>query len=102
MNMEQKSIAGFAVAIMMVAVIYALVPFRFADTVPCSAPLLGSRALSLEVSSKGLIKPVEDCLRKGRSRLIVSASAAFMAIAAGVAFVMTEPELPWWLSEKSY
>ena len=88
---SQKIAPVFVLLVIAGAIGYSLLPFRFADDVDCGAPLFGAKALSAESSPRGFIRPVEDCLASGRSRLAVSAVAAFVAALAGTAMVGLRP-----------
>jgi hypothetical protein len=88
---QQKIVPAFVLLVVAAAVGYALLPFRFAGAVNCGPPLLGAEAKTKVVSSKGFIKPEEDCLSKGKSRLVVSAVTALVAALAGTAMLAFQP-----------
>lgn len=81
----------FVFLVLAAAIGYALVPFRFADDVDCGAPLLGAKAKTAMATTSGFVRPVEDCLATGKSRLTVSAVTAFVAVLAGTAMVGLKP-----------
>ncbi|MGH9189421.1 MAG: hypothetical protein ACRD0Q_05250 [Acidimicrobiales bacterium] len=91
MTSQQKLVPVFVFVVLAAAIGYALLPFRFADAVNCGPPLLGAKAKTKTVSSRGFIKPEEDCLAAGKSRLTVSAVVAFIAVLAGTAMVGLQP-----------
>jgi len=82
-----------SLVIMFLALAWGFVPFEFAEGVKCSAPLLGAKPTS-QPSSVGLILPEQDCLSKGKSRLLVSAMIALAAAGAGTAIVALKPISP--------
>jgi hypothetical protein len=88
---QQKFVPVFVIVLLMAAVGYTLLPFRFADTIDCEAPLMGGDPKDLTAPVEGLIRPFEDCPAKGRSRLTVAAFAALIVSAAGVALVGLKP-----------
>jgi hypothetical protein len=85
----QKYTPIFVILVILLAVGYALIPFEFAQGVECEAPLFGAGAKTEE--PVGFIQPEQDCLAKGRSRLIVSAMIALAAAVAGTAAVALKP-----------
>ena len=91
MTSQQKLVPVFVFLFLAVAIGYSLLPFRFADAVNCGPPLLGAEAKTKVVSSRGLIKPEEDCLNIGKSRLTVAAVTALLAVLAGTAMVALQP-----------
>ena len=88
---QQKLVPAFVIVLLLAAVGYTLIPYRFADTIDCAAPLFGGKPKDLEAPVEGLIRPEEDCPAKGRSRLTVAAFAALIFSAAGVALVGLKP-----------
>lgn len=91
MTGTQKLVPAFVLLFVAAAIGYGLLPFRFADAVNCGAPLLGAEAKTQVVSSRGFIKPEEDCLSAGKSRLTVAAVGALLAVLAGTAMVGLQP-----------
>jgi len=89
---SQKLVPLFVIIVLAAAVGYAMLPFRFADEIDCGPPLFGAKAKTLTASPKGFIKPVEDCLNTGKSRLTVSAVTAFVAALAGTAAIAFKPQ----------
>jgi len=88
---QQKLVPVFVLVVIAAAIGYALLPFSFADAIDCGPPLLGAKAQTTEAPPEGFIKPVEDCLASGKSRLAVSAVTAFVAVLAGTAMVALKP-----------
>lgn len=88
---KQQKIVPFAVLfILLLSVAWALIPFKFANIVDCGAPLLGAHPKSA-APAISFINPKVDCLAKGKSRLSVSAVAAFVAVLAGTAVLSLKP-----------
>jgi len=90
MTRQQKLVPAFVGLILVLAVGWGLVPFKFAGIVKCGAPLLGAHAQS-EAPGTSFINPKVDCLSKGKSRLSVSAVAAFLAVLGGTAALYLKP-----------
>ena len=88
---QQKAAPLIALVVMLLAIGYALIPFQFADVIDCGAPLLGAEAKTESAPSAGFIRPVEDCLAAGKSRLTVSGVVAFVAVLAAAAAVGLRP-----------
>jgi len=88
---QQKLVPVFVILLLLGTVGYTLIPFRFADTIDCEAPLFGGDPTDLTAPIEGLIRPDEDCPAKGRSRLTVAAFATLIFSAAGVALVGLKP-----------
>ncbi|MGI9033392.1 MAG: hypothetical protein ACR2HY_06870 [Acidimicrobiales bacterium] len=82
---EQKVITGVVLAILVLAIGYTLIPFRFADAVNCGPPLLGAKPGHYEEKGTGFIKPDRDCRNAARSRLAVAGVTAILAMGVGVA-----------------
>jgi len=80
-----------ALVVMLMCVVWGFVPFEFADGVRCSPPLLGAKPTGEQRPSVGLIIPEEDCLSKGKSRLLVSAMISVAAAGAATAIVFFKP-----------
>jgi len=89
---EQKIISGVVLAILVLAVGYTLLPFRFANAVDCGPPLLGGKAGKYEDRGLGFIKPSRDCHNAARSRLAVAAVTSFVAMGVGVAALASKNE----------
>ena len=90
MTRQQKFVPVGVAVILFLALGWALVPFNFANVVDCEAPLFGAGPKNTAPGTS-FIKPVEDCLAKGKSRLSVSAVAAFLAVLAGAAMAGFKP-----------
>ena len=88
---QQKAAPLIALAVMLLAIGYALIPFQFADVSDCGAPLRGAEAKTETAPSAGFIRPTEDCLASGKSRLTVSGVVAFVAVLAAAAAVGLRP-----------
>ena len=88
---QQKAAPLVALAVMLLAIGYALIPFQFAEVIDCGAPLLGAEAKTTEAPSGGFIRPTEDCLSAGKSRLTVSGVVVFVAALAAAAAVGLKP-----------
>ena len=85
LSKEQKVISGVVLVILLLAIGYTLIPFRFADAVDCGPPLLGGKPGKYEDRGLGFIKPARDCKNAARSRLAVAAVTSFVAMGVGVA-----------------
>ena len=90
MTREQKLVPIGVLLIVAISVIWGLIPFNFANVVDCSAPRLGAEPKN-EAPATSFIDPKKDCLAKGKSRLSVSAVAAFGAVLAGTAMLAFKP-----------
>ena len=90
MTREQKVVPFAVLFVLALAVIWALIPFKFADVVNCSAPLFGAEPKN-SAPPTSFIDPKKDCLSKGKSRLSVSAVTAFVAVLAGTAVLSFKP-----------
>ncbi len=88
---QQKAAPVVALVVMLLAIGYSLIPFQFADAIDCGAPLLGAEAKTETAPSTGFIKPKEDCLASGKSRLTVSGVIAFVAVLTAAAAVKLRP-----------
>lgn len=82
MRAFQRVMAFVSLGVLALAILFALLPFTFADTVRCGPALLGSepRAGTPRV---GLVEPERDCERTGRSRLATSGFLAILAVVTG-------------------
>jgi hypothetical protein len=87
---QQKLVPIGVLLIMALAVGWAFLPFNFANVVDCSAPFFGAEPQNAAPPTS-FIDPEKDCLAKGKSRLSVSAVAAFVAALAGVAMIALKP-----------
>ena len=94
MTRIQKLTPIGALLIMFIAIGWALIPFEFAERVKCSAPLLGAKPTTVGNGGTGLILPKEDCLSKGKSRLLVSAIFILAAAGTATAVVALKPISP--------
>ena len=90
MTRQQKLVPIGVLVIMALALIWSIIPFNFANVVDCEAPLFGADPKN-EAPGTSFINEEEDCLSKGKSRLLVSAVAAFMAASAGTAMLSFKP-----------
>lgn len=91
MTSAQKAVPVVVLFVLALAVGWSLLPFRFADTIDCSPPLFGAKPHQLTAPPEGFINPVIDCKATGKSRLSVSAIAAFVAVLAGTLAVYFKP-----------
>jgi hypothetical protein len=85
----QKLVPVGVLFVILLAVLFSLLPFKFAEGVSCEAPLMGGHPKS--DTTVGLIIPKIDCPAKARSRLLVSAMISLAAAAAGTAIVALQP-----------
>jgi len=90
MTNQQKAVPFVVLFILALALVWSLIPFRFANVVDCEAPLFGAQPKS-DAPPTSFIDPKVDCLAKGKSRLSVSAVAAFVAVLAGTAMLSLQP-----------
>lgn len=89
MTRAQKVAPLFALVVLVLAVGWCLLPFKFAAGVDCGPPLFGGKPKS--DTSVGLILPDIDCPAKARSRLLVSATISVLAVGAAAAAVALKP-----------
>lgn len=90
MNQAQRVAAYVALAVVILAIAFLLLPFKFAGTVRCGPPLFGADAKSTEVV--GLIRdPEGSCERAGRARLATAGFTAILAVAAGAGVSQIPP-----------
>jgi hypothetical protein len=87
---QQKLVPIGVLVIMLLALGWAMVPFNFANVVDCEAPLFGAQPKN-EAPPTSFIHAHDDCLAKGKSRLLVSAVAALIAALIGSAMVGLKP-----------
>ena len=90
MTRPQKLVPIGVLVILLLAIGWSLVPFNFANVVDCEAPLLGAQPKN-EAPGTSFINEEEDCLAKGKSRLLVSAEASLLAVSAGAAMLNMKP-----------
>ena len=90
MTRQQKLVPIGVLFIMALALVWTLIPFNFANVVDCEAPLFGAQPKN-EAPPTSFINAEDDCLSKGKSRLLVSATAAFLAALAGTAMLSFKP-----------
>lgn len=90
MTRQQKVVPFVVLGIIAVSIVWALIPFNFANVVDCSPPLLGAHNKN-EAPATSFIHAKSDCLAKGKSRLLVSAVASFLAVLVGTAVVNLKP-----------
>lgn len=86
----QRMAAFVSLAFVALALIFALLPFTFADSVSCGPALFGSEPRVTETPGR-LINPERDCERTGRSRLATSGFVAILAVAAGAGVSQIPP-----------
>jgi len=87
---QQKFVPFAVLFVIALAVVWSLIPFKFANIVDCGAPLMGAHPKNAAPSTS-FINPKVDCLSKGKSRLSVSAVTAFLAVLAGTAVLSLKP-----------
>jgi hypothetical protein len=87
---QQKVVPVVVLAVIALSLVWALIPFNFANVVDCSAPLLGAHNQN-EAPPTSFIHAKDDCLSKGKSRLSVSAVASLLAVLAGTAIINFKP-----------
>ena len=90
MTRQQKLVPIGVLVIMALSVVWAMVPYNFANVVDCKAPLFGATNKN-EAPPTSFIHAKEDCLAKGKSRLLVSAVASLIAALGGAAMVGMKP-----------
>lgn len=91
MTRAQKAVPIAVLIVLFLAVGWSLLPFTFANTIDCSPPLFGAKPHQLTAPPEGFINPVIDCKATGKSRLSVSAIAAFVAVLAGTLALYFKP-----------
>lgn len=100
MTSVQKATPAVALAVMALALLFALIPFKLADgQVNCGPPLLGANP---DVTERvGQVVPERDCLARGRSKLLFAGFMALFAAGAGTAVVALDPAnvRPDWLTD---
>ena len=90
MTRQQKLVPIGVLVIIALVLVWSLIPFNFANVVDCEAPLFGASPKN-EAPGTSFIDEEKDCLSKGKSRLLLSAVAAFMAASAGTAMLSLKP-----------
>ena len=90
MTRQQKIVPFVVLAVIALSLVWALIPFNFANVVDCGPPLLGAHNKN-EAPVTSFIHAKSDCLAKGKSRLSVSAVASFLAVLVGAAVVSFKP-----------
>ena len=92
MTKPQRMVPLVVGVVLLIAVVYSLIPFKFAGSVDCGAPLLGAKPGDERPPEGSLIRPKTDCKEAARTKLLVSATAALLATAAGTAMIYLKPE----------
>lgn len=92
MTTGQRAVPLAALLVALLAVGYALLPFRFAGAVRCGAPLFGAEPETHE--QVGFIDPGRACDDAGSSRLLTAATFALVAVAAAAGLALV-PEPGW-------
>lgn len=90
MTRQQKLVPIGVLVVLALSLLWSVIPFDFANVVDCEAPLFGASPKN-EAPGTSFINPEEDCLSKGKSRLLVSAVASFLAVFAGTAMLNMKP-----------
>lgn len=90
MTRQQKVVPIVVLVVIALSLVWSLIPFKFADIVNCGAPLLGAHPKN-SAPGTSFIDPEVDCRSKGKSRLSVSAVAAFLAVFVGTAIMSFKP-----------
>ena len=90
MTSIQKIAAYISLGFVALALVFALLPFTFADSVSCGPALFGSKPRTTEPVG-GLIQPERNCERTGRSRLATSGFVAILAVATGAGVSQIPP-----------
>ena len=90
MTRQQKLVPIGVLVVLALSLLWSVIPFKFANVVDCEAPLFGASPKN-EAPGTSFINPEEDCLSKGKSRLLVSAVASFLAVFAGTAMMNMKP-----------
>lgn len=100
MTTVQKAAPAVVLGVIALALLFALIPFKLADgQVTCGPPLFGANPNVTE--RVGQVEPEEDCLSRGRSKLLFAGFMAVFAAAGGVAVVALDPDniRPDWLND---
>lgn len=91
MSSFQRIVVFVSVGVLALAIVFALLPFTFADTVSCGPALLGSEPRNPGRPEVGLVQPERDCERTGRSRLATSGFVAILAVVTGAGVTLVQP-----------
>ena len=91
MTRQQKLAPAVVMVVLLGAIVYTLLPFKFADALQCKPALFGGDPKSTRQVGVGLIRPVEDCHKEAKSRMSVAAVTCFVAALAGAAVVGSRP-----------
>lgn len=91
MSSLQRIVALVSFGVLALAIVFALLPFTFADTVSCGPALLGSNPRDPGSPRVGLVEPERDCERTGRSRLATSGFVAILAVVTGAGVTLVQP-----------
>ena len=83
--------AFVSLGVVAVAIVFALLPFTFADTVSCGPALFGSEPRDPGRPQVGLVQPERDCQRTGRSRLATSGFVAILGVVTGAGVSLVQP-----------
>ena len=93
---RQRVVPAVAAVVVVVAFVYALLPFTFAGVVECSAPLGGSQAASDTPAGITLGNADVSCANTGGERLITAGVVAAAALVVGLAgaFLPSDEDVP--------
>ncbi|HWH35322.1 MAG TPA: hypothetical protein VNT56_08395 [Acidimicrobiales bacterium] len=91
MTSVQRVVAFISMGVVALAILFALLPFTFADEVSCGPALFGSNPRNPGEARVGLINPERDCDRTGRSRLATSGFLAIIGVVAGAGVTLVPP-----------
>jgi hypothetical protein len=88
---QQRIMSIVVLGVLVLAIGWTLIPFRFADTVNCGPPLLGAHPSGFHDQGRSLVSPERDCHDTARSRLTVAAVVSLIAVIAGAAALAFQP-----------
>jgi hypothetical protein len=88
---QQRIVSIGVLVVLLLAVGWTLLPFRFADAVDCGPPLLGAKPGHYDEKGVGLINPKRDCHNTAKSRLTFAAVASLIAVVTGAATIALQP-----------
>jgi hypothetical protein len=88
---QQRIISLGVLGVLVLAVVWTLLPFRFADTLSCGPALFGGNPGEFNDRGRSLINPERDCHNAAKSRLTVAAVASLIAVLAGAAALAFQP-----------
>ena len=91
MTKQQRYISIGVLIVLVIAIGWTLLPFKFAGTLSCGPPILGGNPGEFSDEGKSLIVPERDCHNAARSRLTVAAVGALMAVIAGAVALAFQP-----------